>query len=165
MACAKRLAKHGVEVKLVDRNNYHQFQPLLYQVATAQLGVPDIARPLRDMFGKHGSVHVTTGHITSVDLEARSVTTADGVTLDGDVLVLAAGAKPNFFGTPGAEEHAFPLYSVDDAERLRSRILGIIDSVDRDRATWSRAPSTSWWSAPAPPGSRPPVPCPRCSAR
>ena len=63
VACAKSLAKHGVEVQLVDRNNYHQFQPLLYQVATAQLGVPDIARPLRDMFGKHGQVHVTTGQM------------------------------------------------------------------------------------------------------
>ncbi|WP_426571567.1 NAD(P)/FAD-dependent oxidoreductase [Aquihabitans sp. McL0605] len=132
VACAKRLAKHGVEVKLVDRNNYHQFQPLLYQVATAQLGVPDIARPLRDIFVHYPNVRVTTGHVASIDLEARSVTTSDGVTLSGDVLVLAAGARPNFFATPGAEELAFPLYSVNDAERLRSRLLGIIDSVDRD---------------------------------
>ena len=132
VACAKNLAKHGVEVQLVDRNNYHQFQPLLYQVATAQLGVPDIARPLRDIFGKHGQVHVTTADVASVDVAARTVTTADGVTLGGDILVLAAGAKANFFGTPGAEEHAYPLYCVNDAERLRSRLLGIIDSVDRD---------------------------------
>ena len=132
VACAKGLAKHGVEVTLVDRNNYHQFQPLLYQVATAQLGVPDIARPLRDMFAHRETVRVVTGEVASIDVDAKTVTLEDGVTIGGDVLVIAAGAKANFFGTPGAEEHAYPLYCVDDAERLRSRILGIIDSVDRD---------------------------------
>ncbi len=132
VACAKGLAKHGVDVHLIDRNNYHQFQPLLYQVATAQLGVPDIARPLRDIFTKHGTVRVTTGEVVAIDTETKTVTLADGGTIGGDILVIAAGAKANFFGTPGAEEHAYPLYCVDDAERLRSRILGIIDSVDRD---------------------------------
>ena len=132
VACAKNLSKYGVEVHLVDRNNYHQFQPLLYQVATAQLGVPDIARPLRDMFTKHTQVRITTADVASVDIDARTITTADGVTLGGDILVLAAGARANFFDTPGAEEHAYPLYCLDDAERLRSRLLGIIDSVDRD---------------------------------
>ena len=132
VACAKGLAKHGVDVHLIDRNNYHQFQPLLYQVATAQLGVPDIARPLRDIFTKHGTVRVTTGEVASIDPEAKTVALADGVTIGGDVLVVAAGARANFFGTPGADEHAYPLYCVDDAERLRSRILGIMDAVDRD---------------------------------
>jgi NADH dehydrogenase len=132
VACAKGLAKHGVDVRLIDRNNYHQFQPLLYQVATAQLGVPDIARPLRDIFTKHGTVRVTTGEVVAIDPEAKTVTLDDGATIGGDVLVIAAGAKANFFGTPGAEEHAYPLYCVDDAERLRSRILGIMDAVDRD---------------------------------
>jgi NADH dehydrogenase len=132
VACAKGLAKHGVDVHLVDRNNYHQFQPLLYQVATAQLGVPDIARPLRDIFTKHGTVRVTTGEVVAIDPEAKTVALADGGSISGDVLVIAAGARANFFGTPGAEEHAYPLYCVDDAERLRSRILGIMDSVDRD---------------------------------
>jgi NADH dehydrogenase len=132
IACAKGLAKHGVDVHLIDRNGYHQFQPLLYQVATAQLGVPDIARPLRDIFTKHGTVRVTTGEVVAIDPEGKTVTMDDGATIGGDVLVIAAGAKANFFGTPGAEEHAYPLYCVDDAERLRSRILGIMDAVDRD---------------------------------
>jgi NADH dehydrogenase len=132
VGCAKALADKGVEVTLVDRNGYHQFQPLLYQLATAQVGVSDIARPLRGIFARADSVRVVTGEVEKADPAAHSVTTSDGETFAGDALVLAAGARPNFFGTPGAEEHAFPLYSVADANRLRSRLLGLLDAVDRD---------------------------------
>src|SRR4051795_6224739 len=118
VACPKELAKHGVTVTLVDRNNYHQFQPMLYQVATAQLAPADIARPMRGIFHKHENVHVKVGEVTSVDPGTRTVTCRDGTTFSGDYLVLAMGSRPNFFRTPGAEEHAFPLYSLDDAERL-----------------------------------------------
>ncbi|MBX7158818.1 MAG: NAD(P)/FAD-dependent oxidoreductase [Acidimicrobiia bacterium] len=134
LGCAHRLAHHDVEVTLVDRNDYHQFQPLLYQLATAQVGVADIARPLRGVFHKAKSVRVVTGEVVAIDPAQHRVELAGGTTLDGDVLVIAAGAQPNFFGTPGAAEHAFPLYSVEDAERLRSRMLGLLDSVDRDPA-------------------------------
>ncbi len=134
VGCAHVLAKEDVDVTLVDRNMYHQFQPLLYQLATAQLGMSDLARPLRGIFVKSRTVTVKAGAIEAVDPQARTVTTVDGISFGGDVLVLAGGAQPNFFGTPGAEEHAFPLYSVDHAERLRSRIIGILDSVDRDPA-------------------------------
>ena len=132
VGCAHVLDHHDVEVTLVDKNDYHQFQPLLYQLATAQIGVTDIAKPLRGIFMKSKSVRVITGDVVAVDPTARSVVMSDGTSASGDVLVLAAGAQPNFFGTPGAAEHAFPLYSVDHAERLRSRLLGILDSVDRD---------------------------------
>jgi len=132
VACAKHLAKHDVQVTLIDRHDYNQFQPLLYQVATAQVDPSDIARPLRAMFSRRHAVGVTMAEIAAVDPAARTVTSTDGVTFGGDYLVLALGTVPNFFHTPGAAEHSFPLYSVDDAERLRSRMLAVLEDAHRD---------------------------------
>jgi NADH:ubiquinone reductase (H+-translocating) len=133
LGCAQRLAKHDdVRVTLIDRNNYHQFQPLLYQVATSQLAPSDIAHSLRSVFADQKNVDVKLAEISDVDPEARTVASTDGERWHADVLVLAAGSQPNFFGTPGAPESSFPLYSLDDATRLRSRILGIFEQVDRD---------------------------------
>jgi NADH:quinone reductase (non-electrogenic) len=124
VACARRLAgKKGVRVTIVDKNDYHQFQPLLYQVATAELTGGDIKFDLRKVFDEADNVDIETGEVVAADPEAGTVTLADGRTLSGDVVVLAAGSQPNFFGTPGAEEHSFPLYSLDDAERIRARLL------------------------------------------
>ena len=124
VASAKGLAgKKGVRVTLLDKNGYHQFQPLLYQVATAELTPRDIAFDLEELLQDHENVEVRKSEVVSADPEARSVTLADGSTIEGDVLVLAAGSQPNFFHTPGAEEFAFPLYSLDNAERIRSRVL------------------------------------------
>ena len=72
------------------------------------------------------------GEVTEIDPATRTVTLADGERFTGDALVLAAGSQPNFFRTPGAEEHALPLYSLDDATRLRSRILEVFEAADRD---------------------------------
>ncbi len=132
VGCATRLARHDVAVTLLDRNNYHQFQPLLYQVATAELAVVDVARPRRGIFARHPSVRVKRVDVVSVDVDGRSVTTADGDTFGGDYLVLAAGSKPNFFNTPGAQQHAFPLYSVADANRLRNRLFEVFEDADND---------------------------------
>jgi len=130
VAAATQLARDGVGVLLIDKNNYHQFQPLLYQVATAQISVSDVARPLRGIFRKHKQVLVRTAEVTAVDAADRSVSTADGTTYRGRILVLAAGAEVNFFDTPGAEQYTFPLYSVDDATKLASRVLGALDGAD-----------------------------------
>ena len=133
LGCARALAGHSdVRVTLLDRNNYHQFQPLLYQVATSQLARGDVAFSLRKLFRDHPNVDVKLGDAASVDPRARSVTTADGQSFRGDVLVLAAGSRARFFKTPGAAEHSFPLYSLDDAERLRARILDVFEAADRD---------------------------------
>ncbi len=132
VACARRLAKHGVAVSLIDRHDYNQFQPLLYQVATAQVETSDVARPLRAMFSTRHRVSVTMADVASIDPAAKTVTSTDGITFGGDYLVLALGTVPNFFHTPGAAEHAFPLYSVDDAERLRSRLLTVLEAALRD---------------------------------
>jgi NADH dehydrogenase len=133
VGCARRLAgRDGVRVTLIDRNNYHQFQPLLYQVATSQLAPSDIAYSLRKLFADDANVDVKLAEVESIDPATRTVTTAHGEQISGDALVLAAGSQPNFFHTPGAEEHAFPLYCLDDAQRLRSRILGVFEEADRD---------------------------------
>ena len=133
LGCVKRLAREkDVRVTLVDRHNYHQFQPLLYQVATSQLASSDIAFSLRKLFREHDDVDVKLGEVTGLDPATRTVTLAEGDSFSGDALVLAAGSQPNFFHTPGAEEHALPLYSLDDATRLRSRILEVFEAADRD---------------------------------
>jgi NADH:ubiquinone reductase (H+-translocating) len=119
VACAHKLGDEGIDVVLVDRNGYHQFQPLLYQVATSQLPAEDIARPHRTIFRDYPSVEIITADVAEVSPADRSLYLSDGRTLIGSHLVMAAGARPNFFGVPGADENAFPLYSVADAERLR----------------------------------------------
>ena len=125
-AAAHRLGDEGIAVTLVDRNDYQQFQPLLYQVATSQLPAEDIARPHGAIFRKYPSVEVLTAEVAGVDLSDRVVRLSDGRTVTGSHLVLAAGARPNFFGVPGAAEHAFPLYSVADAERLRRHLRRLL---------------------------------------
>jgi NADH dehydrogenase len=134
VGCAKELSKHHIKVTLLDRNNYHQFQPLLYQVATAELSTTDIARPLRGIVARDHGVDVKRLEVTEVDPASRTVTIADGQTFTGDYLVLAAGSRPNFFHTTGAREHAFPLYTVDDAKRLRTRLLEVFEAADSNPA-------------------------------
>ena len=134
LTAARELGRKGVQVLLIDSNNYHQFQPLLYQVATSQIGVSAIARPLRSVFRRLKTVRVLTTEVTAVDAAGRAVTTVDGETFTAQILVLAAGAVPNFFNTPGAEEHAYPLYSVTDATRLSTRLTHLLDEADRESA-------------------------------
>jgi NADH:ubiquinone reductase (H+-translocating) len=139
LGCARQLAgEDSVHVTLIDQHNYHQFQPLLYQVATSQLAATSIASSLRKAFSDDANVDVKLGEVTEVDPSAHSVRTREGETIEGDVLVLAAGAQANFFNTPGAAEHAFPLYSLTDAERLRTRILALFEDADRDPALLDR---------------------------
>jgi NADH dehydrogenase len=128
VAAAHRLGDEGVAVTLVDRNDYQQFQPLLYQVATSQLPAEDIARPHRAIFHDHPTVEVRTSEVTEIDPSGHSLTLSTGETVSGSHLVIAAGAKPEFFGVPGAAEHAFPLYSVSDAERLRRHLQLLLET-------------------------------------
>ncbi|SNT27176.1 NAD(P)/FAD-dependent oxidoreductase [Rhodococcoides kyotonense] len=125
VACAHELGRKGVDVTLVDRNDYHQFQPLLYQVATSQLPAEDVARPLASIFEHLPTVRVVRADIGKLDFRGRSLV-VPGETITGDHLVVAAGATANFFGTPGAEEFSFPLYSVADAERLRHHVRDLL---------------------------------------
>jgi NADH:quinone reductase (non-electrogenic) len=133
LGCGRHLAKHkDVAVTLIDRNDYHQFQPLLYQVATSQLARSDVAYSLHELFHSHPNVDVVVAEAASVDPGARAVTTTDGRRFAGDALVLAAGSRARFFATPGAEEHSFPLYTVEHADRLRAQIIDVFDAAQRD---------------------------------
>ena len=131
--CARKLAAHSdIRITLIDKNNYQQFQPLLYQVATAILAPSNAAFALRGVLKRHSNVDVKLGEVVSVDLKTRTVETAEGQKYQGDYLVLAAGSQANFFGTPGADQHTYPLYSLRDAELLRSRLIAVLESADRD---------------------------------
>ena len=135
VACAQKLGDEGIDVVLVDRNDYHQFQPLLYQVASSQLPAEDIARPHRVIFADYPTVTLVTAHVSAVTLSPPSLVLSDGQTLTGSHLVMAAGARPNFFGVPGAAEHAFPLYSVADAERLRLHLQHLLQEAMAGRGS------------------------------
>ena len=131
--CAQKLAANpDVRVTLLDKNNYQQFQPLLYQVASSLLAPGNIAFNLRVAVKNSQNVDIRLTEAVSVDLKSRTVETADGQHYQGDYLVLAAGSQANFFGTPGADQNSYPLYSLRDAERLRSRLLAMLESVNRD---------------------------------
>ena len=132
--CARKVAANpDIRVTLIDRHNYQQFQPLFYQVATSLLSASNIAFNLRSTLIKHPNVDVKLAEVVSVDLNSRTVHTAQGGQHQGDFLVLAAGSEANFFNTPGAE-HTYPLYSLHNAESLRSRILAMLESADADNS-------------------------------
>ncbi len=134
VAAAKSLGKAGVDVLLLDQNSYHQFQPLLYQVATSQIAVSTVARPLRSILRREREhVSIRAARVESIDAAKKTVTTSDGIHYQGRILVVASGAEPNFFNTPGAEEHAYPLYSIDDATRLSSALLGALERASATR--------------------------------
>ena len=131
--CAQKLAVDpDVHITLIDKNDYHQFQPLLYQVASAALSTTDVAFMLRSVVAENTNIDVKMGQVDALDLKTRTVTTSQGQTYQGDFLVLAAGSQPNFSGTPGAETNTFPLYSLRDAEKIRSRILAVCEAADGD---------------------------------
>ena len=128
---AKALRRAPVRVTLVDRRNYHLFQPLLYEVATAGLSGADIAVPIRQIFRKHENTTVLLGEVVDVDIERRRVVLADGV-LRYDYLVLAAGAEVAFFGHDEWARHAAGLKCLDDAVNIRSRILSAFEAAERE---------------------------------
>ena len=133
LKCAMELAPHeNVRITLIDKHNYQQFHPLLYQVATGILSPTNAAFALRDILRNFPNVDVQMDEVVSVDVEQRAVTTASGNTFSGDFLVLATGSHANFFGTPGAQQYSLPLYSLTDAEKLRSTILKTLEAADRD---------------------------------
>jgi len=119
---ARGLMNRAVHVTILDRNNYHTFFPLLYQVAAAELGPGDIAHPVRSIFRGAGNVDVRMAEMTGLDLDERAVLTDVG-RHGYDYLVLALGSEPSFFGVPGAAEHAFPLRWMSDAVPLRHHVL------------------------------------------
>ncbi|MGC5626877.1 NAD(P)/FAD-dependent oxidoreductase [Georgenia sp. Z1344] len=128
LAAARALKNAEVDVTLVDKNLYNTFQPLLYQVATATLNPGDISYFLRSARGKQKNLRVVRGEITGVDADAHRVQLADGRRMRYDRLVLAVGVTANFFGTPGADELAYPLYTRSQAIRLRDTLFARLEA-------------------------------------
>ena len=131
VACAQELAKQDVDVILLDQNNYHQFQPMLYQVATAQLAAYDIARPLRGIFRHNKTVEVRHTGVTSIDPDARSVTTALG------------SSHHRGLPGPGTWRASELLRYAGSGRALPSALLG-----ERCRTTARAAFSRSWMRPP-----------------
>jgi NADH dehydrogenase len=128
---ARTLAHSPVEVLVVDRNNYHTFLPLLYQVATAELEPGDIAYPVRTILRKIPNARFAMAEVQRVDF-ARRVVETDGPAIPYDFLVLATGTVDYFFGIPGAPEYAFSLKNLEEAIALRNHILGCVEWADHE---------------------------------
>ena len=122
LEAAKKLACKDVQVTVIDRTNYHLFQPLLYQVATAALSPADIAAPVRAVLSKCRNVEVILAEVQSVDVDAKKVKTVD-LDINYDYLILATGARHSYFGHDEWEKLAPGLKSLEDAIELRRRIL------------------------------------------
>lgn len=130
LAAAKALAHVPVEVTLLDRQNHHLFQPLLYQVASAVLNPSDIAKPIRHILAKQENCRPVLADVTGIDIDARSITTAAG-TFDYDILILATGATHAYFGRDDWAEHAPGLKTIGDALDIRRRILLAFERADQ----------------------------------
>jgi NADH dehydrogenase len=135
---ARNLRDAPVEVTLVDRNNFHTFQPLLYQVATAGLNAADVAHAVRGVFHGQRNLRFRQATVTGIDWDRRVVHLDGHDDLPFDHVVLAAGATVTHFGTPGAAEHGFPLYTLEDAIRLRNHIVERFEAADSDRTELDR---------------------------
>ena len=131
LEAAKKLACKDVFVTVIDRTNYHLFQPLLYQVATAALSPADIAAPIRAVLSKCKNMEVILAEVRSVDVDARKVKMSDGTELDYDFLVLATGARHSYFGHDEWEKLAPGLKSLEDAIEVRRRLLTAFEYAER----------------------------------
>jgi NADH dehydrogenase len=138
LAAARELADAPVRVTLVDRDNFHTFQPLLYQVATSGLASADVAHPVRGIVGRRRGQAFRQATVIGADLDARVLHLEHPDHEVGDLaydhLIVAAGAVTNTFAIPGVEEHGFPLYRLDEAVALRNHVLERFEAADADPA-------------------------------
>ncbi|MEP7014951.1 MAG: NAD(P)/FAD-dependent oxidoreductase [Verrucomicrobiota bacterium] len=132
LEAAKKLACEDVRVTVIDRTNYHLFQPLLYQVATAALSPADIAAPIRGVLSGCKNVDVILAEVQTVDVDARKVKAAD-IELGYDFLILATGARHSYFGHNDWEKFAPGLKSLEDAIEVRRRVLMAFEYAEKVR--------------------------------
>lgn len=135
---ARALAKTAVKVTVIDRKNFHTFQPLLYQVATAGLSPGEIAAPIREILGSHKNVEVLMADVTSFDLDHRIVITPD-FEIAYDYLIVAAGASHAYFGHDDWEPFAPGLKTIEDALEIRRRVLLAFELAERQAAAGEKA--------------------------
>lgn len=132
LEAVRALRKADVDVLLVDRNNYHKFQPLLYQVGTAGLQTGQITQPARHIFQGQKNFDFHLGKVVGVDLDAKQIRLDVGRPLWYDYLILAAGASTSYFGVEGAQAFGFPLKNVPDAINLRSHVIHQFEEANRN---------------------------------
>jgi NADH dehydrogenase len=132
VGAAQKLKDADADVVLVDKNDYHTFQPLLYQLASSLLETTAVGHSLRDLVHDQENTTVHQDGVASIDLAAREVRFEQLAPVTYDFLVLGIGAEVNFFATEGAAEHAFPMYTLADAVRLKDHLLGLWEAADRD---------------------------------
>ncbi len=128
LGAARKLSKAPVEVLLVDRHDYHTFQPLLYQVATDILDPETVGHPVREYVDSQPNLRFVTAKVSGIDLDERTVSFEDWEDQTYDYLVVGLGASVNFFGTKGAGEHAFPLYTLNDSIHLKNHVLELFEA-------------------------------------
>ncbi len=134
IGAAQKLRDAPVRLTIVDKHDYHTFQPLLYQVATDELGPAEVGYPVRELLHRHTDWAFHKCGVQSIDLAKKQVFVEGMPPLAYDYLVLALGAVVNFHGTPGAAEHSLPLYTMADAIRLHDHILKMFEAVDKNPA-------------------------------
>lgn len=131
LTLARKLQKSGCEITLIDQYNFHQFQPLFYQVATARLEPSSVSFPLRKVFQRRRNVHVRVSRVNAVDTAAKVVHTDTAGDFPYDYLVIATGCTTNFFGNKNIEQHAYPMKSTTEATTIRNRLLlNFEDAID-----------------------------------
>ncbi len=126
LEAAQKLAEAPVRVTIIDRHNYHLFQPLLYQVAIAGLVPSQIAYPLRTIFRRHPNVDFLMSEVSAIDFESRYVK-ANGSVIAYDYLILSVGGQTNFFGMQEVEQHGFQLKDVESAVATRNHLLHVFE--------------------------------------
>ncbi len=139
LQCAKELRGKPVDVVLVDRQNFHLFTPLLYQVASCLLNPSEIAAPLRKVFRGAANVRYRQGEVIGVDTDARRVELADGSALAYDHLVLATGSVTNYYGNAAVQDHALGLKDLGQALQLRNHVLECLERATRSSDEVERA--------------------------
>src|SRR6476659_9832451 len=131
LRAAQALKSAPVDVTLIDRRNYHLFQPLLYQVATGSLAPGEIAAPLRSVFRRQRNTRVLLGNVVDVDPDSKHVFLEDGAILDYDSLIVAAGSQTSYFGHNEWEQWAPGMKSVEEATAIRHKILYAFEVAER----------------------------------
>lgn len=127
---ARQLAITDFNVTLIDVHNFHTFQPLLYQVATAGLDPADVAFPVRAIFPGAANITVHRGRVARIDMAAHSVVLSDASEIPYDTLIVGTGATTSFLSIEGAADYAKPLYTLRDARALRNALLKLLEAVD-----------------------------------
>ena len=131
ISVAKKLKKADIDITIIDKNNHHLFQPLLYQVATAALSPGDIAVPIRAILGRRKGLKILLGNVIEVNKKEQFVSLENGRKVDFDYLVLAPGAQYNYFGNDEWKKHAPGLKTVGDALQIRERILLSLEKAEQ----------------------------------